>query len=87
MDQKKADPRLVSFAEKILSGVIGSASARIMVSSVTKEEELKIDEVINILRESQQMMELNKELRRKSAELQQAADKLTNANEQWRDIY
>lgn len=86
MDQKKADPRLVSFAEKILSGVIGSASARIMVSSVTKEEELKIDEVINILRESQQMMELNKELRRKSAELQKATDQLTNANEQLRDI-
>lgn len=82
----KADPRLVSFSEKILSGIIGSASARIMVSSVTKEEELKIDEVINILRESQQMMELNKELRKKSSELQKATDELKDVNEQLKNM-
>ncbi|MEQ1797172.1 MAG: ATP-binding protein [Lacibacter sp.] len=86
METKRADPRLVSFAEKVLSGVIGSASARIMVSSVTKEEELKIDEVIHILRESQQMIELNKELRRKSSELQRATDQLTSVNEQLKDM-
>lgn len=86
LDTKRANPRLVTFAEKILSGVIGSASARIMVSSVTKEEELKIDEVLNILRESQQMMELNKELRKKSAELQKATEQLTHANEQLKDM-
>lgn len=86
METSKADPRLVTFAERILSGVIGSASARIMVSSVTKEEELRIDEVINILRESQQMIELNKELRKKSTELQKATDQLTKANEQLKDL-
>lgn len=86
METKRADPRLVSFAEKVLSGIIGSASARIMVSSVTKEEELKIDEVIHILRESQQMIELNKELRRKSSELQRATDQLTSVNEQLKDM-
>lgn len=82
MDVKRADARMVIFAEKVLSGVIGSASARIMISSVTKEEELKIDEVIHILRESQQMIEMNKELRRKSQELQKATNELTEANEQ-----
>lgn len=86
VDAKRADPRIVAFAEKVLGGVIGSASARIMVSSVTKEEELKIDEVIHILRESQQMMELNKELRRKSAELQRATDQLTSVNEQLKNM-
>lgn len=86
LENKKADPRLVSFAEKVLSGVIGSASARIMVSSVTKEEELKISEVLHILRESQQMMELNKELRRKSTELQKATDQLTQVNAQLKDM-
>jgi signal transduction histidine kinase len=86
LETKKADPRLVAFAEKILGGVIGSASARIMVSSVTKAEELKIDEVLNILRESQQMMELNKELRKKSTELQKASDQLINANRLLQDL-
>lgn len=86
LEGKKADPRLVTFAEKVLSGVIGSASARIMVSSVTKEEELKISEVMHILRESQQMIELNKELRRKSGELQKATDQLTQVNAQLQDM-
>ena len=82
LEARQADPRMVIFAEKVLSGAIGSASARIMISSVTKEEELKIDEVIRILRESQQMIEMNKELRRKSQELLRASDQLKNANDQ-----
>lgn len=86
LDTKKADPRLVTFAEKVLSGVIGSASARIMVSSVTKEEELKIDEVLHILRESQHMIELNKELRKKSLELQRVTEQLTYANRQLKEM-
>lgn len=86
IDNKKADPRLVAFAEKVLSGVIGSASAHIMVSSVTKEEELKIDEVFNILRESQQMIELNKELRKKTAELEKATIQLIDANNQMKEM-
>lgn len=80
--QGKADPRMVSFAEKILAGVIGSSSARIMVSSVTKEEELSLNEVFKILHESQQMMELNKELRKKSIELTKATEQLKEANVQ-----
>jgi Na+/proline symporter/signal transduction histidine kinase len=82
----KADARLVNFTERVLSGVIGSASARIMVSSVTKEEELRIDEVLHILRESQQNIELNKELRKKSTELQKATEQLTAANEQLKNM-
>lgn len=86
LDQKNADPRMVNFAEKVLSGVIGSASARIMVGTVTKEENIRIDEVLRILQESQQMIELNKELRRKSLELQKATDELRRANDQLRDM-
>lgn len=86
MDVKRADARMVVFAERVLSGVIGSASARIMISSVTKEEELKIDEVIHILRESQQVIEMNKELRRKSQELQKATNQLTAVNEQLKNM-
>lgn len=81
-----ADPRLVDFSEKILAGVIGSASARIMVRSVTKEEEISIDEVLRILHESQQMIEFNKELRKKSLELTKATEELKTANHQLKDM-
>jgi signal transduction histidine kinase len=86
LDNRKADARIVAFAERVLSGVIGSASARIMVSSITKEEELSIDEVFRILRESQHILELNKELRKKSTELTKATEQLTKVNEQLRDM-
>lgn len=81
-----ADPRLVDFSEKILAGVIGSASARIIVGSVTKEEEISIEEVMKILQESQQLIELNKELRKKSQELIRATDELKEANRQLQDM-
>lgn len=81
-----ADPRLIDFSERLLSGVIGAASARIMVSSITKEEEISIDEVLKILEESQQTRELNKELRRKSIELQKATEALTKVNEQLKQM-
>lgn len=85
-NSKIADPRLIDFSERILAGVIGSASARIMVSSVTKEEDVSIDELLSILQESQQMMELNKELRKKSLELSKATEQLTTANKQLKDM-
>lgn len=81
-----ADPRLIDFSERLLSGVIGAGSARIMVSSITKDEEISIDEVLKILEESQQTRELNKELRRKSIELQKATEALTTANAQLKQM-
>lgn len=86
LETANADPRIVSFVERILSGVIGAASASIMVKSISNESEVRIDEVLNILRESQQIIELNKELRKKSAELQKATSQLTEANRMLREM-
>jgi Na+/proline symporter/signal transduction histidine kinase len=82
LDQKEADPRIIDFSEKILTGVIGSASARFLVSNIAKEEEISIDKVLSIVKESQQVLELNKELKKKSTELSKATEQLTEVNEQ-----
>ena len=86
LKNQQADPRMVTFAEKVLSGVIGSASAHIMVGSVTKVEELKVEEVFKILRESQQMIVLNRELKKKSVEVEKATTQLIEANEQLKQM-
>jgi len=83
---ENADPRLVLFTERILSGVIGSASARLLVSSVAKEEVIRMEAVMTIARESQQVLELNKELKKKSVELTKASEQLLHANEQLRHM-
>lgn len=76
-----ADPRLVSFTEKMLAGAIGTASARILVASIAKEDPVTVDEIIRILKTSQELMTVNKELERKSNELQQLTQQLSETNE------
>jgi Na+/proline symporter/signal transduction histidine kinase len=79
IDWKKSatsDAGLVNYTEKLLAGAIGSASARVMVSSVVKEESLGIEEVMNILDETRQVIEYSKELEKTSLELQSANERL-----------
>jgi Na+/proline symporter/nitrogen-specific signal transduction histidine kinase len=71
-----ADPALVNYAEKLLAGAIGSASARVMVASVVKEEPLGIDEVMNILDETRHVIAYSRELERAHAELKSANERL-----------
>ncbi|MDG1277020.1 MAG: sensor histidine kinase [Algoriphagus sp.] len=76
-----ADPEFVNFAQRILSGVIGAASARILVGSVVKEEEIPMEEVLHILKETQELKSLNQELKSKTKALKKASEKLSEANE------
>ncbi len=71
-DHSTADADLVSHVEKLLTGAVGSASARIMVSSVVKEEPLGIEEVLNILDETRQVIAYSRELEKATAELKEA---------------
>jgi Na+/proline symporter/nitrogen-specific signal transduction histidine kinase len=81
-----ADARLVQFAESLLAGAIGSASARVMVASVVQEEPLGIDEVMNILDEASQVRAYSHELEEKSRELERATAELREANERLREL-
>jgi signal transduction histidine kinase len=86
IDELPADARLVNFAENQLAGAIGSASARVMVASVVKEEPLGIDEVMNILDEASQVRAYSRELEEKSKELTRATAELRDANERLREL-
>lgn len=80
-DKIYADPDLVNFSERLLSGIIGAASARIMVASVVKEEEISMEEVIGILQETQELKSLNQQLKVNSEELKIASEQLQSLNE------
>jgi signal transduction histidine kinase len=82
----KSDAELVHFAETLLAGAIGSASARAMVASVVQEEPLGLDEVMNILDEASQVRAYSHELEIKSQELTQATAELRAANERLREL-
>lgn len=81
-----ADAETVHFAETLLAGAIGSASARVMVSSVTAEEVLGLDEVLHILDEASQIRAYSRKLEQKSRELEAVTRDLRAANEQLKEI-
>ena len=77
-----ADARLINFSEKLLTGSIGSASAKILIASAVKEEQISLVEVLKILEESKETIANNKLLLEKSEELSILALKLKKANEE-----
>jgi Na+/proline symporter/nitrogen-specific signal transduction histidine kinase len=81
-----ADADFVHFAEAQLTGAIGSASARVMVSSVAQEEEIGLEEVLDILDEATQVRAYSRELEAKSNELEQATAELRAVNERLREL-
>lgn len=81
-----ADAGFVHFAEAELAGAIGSASARVMVSSATREEDLGLDEVLDILDEASQVRAYSRELEAKQQALEAATAELRAANERLREL-
>jgi Na+/proline symporter/nitrogen-specific signal transduction histidine kinase len=71
-----ADADMVSYAEKLLAGAIGSASSRAVVSSIVKEEPLGIDELMEVLDETRVVIAYSRELERATAELKAANQRL-----------
>lgn len=84
-DKSELDPRVVNHAERLLSGLVGTSSARILVGSVVKEEKISMTDVVDILAESQKLISLNKQLKSKSDELKRATDALKKANEKLKE--
>ena len=82
----KADAELVHYIEKQLAGAIGSASARVMVASVVKEEALTLDEVRDILDEATQVVVYSHRLEQKSRELEAATAELRIANQRLTEL-
>jgi Na+/proline symporter/nitrogen-specific signal transduction histidine kinase len=80
LHELRADADLVHFAETLLAGTIGGASARVMVASVVQEEPPGLDEVMDILDEASQARAYSRQLEQKSRELESATTELRAAN-------
>jgi len=77
-----ADPRLLLYAEKLLAGTLGPASARLLLASVAGVEEVSYERVVGILKESQQLLEANRQLQKQSRQLQRLTGELRQAYDQ-----
>ena len=82
----EADAEMVHYVEVQLAGAIGSASARVMIASVVKEEALSVEEVRAILDEASQVVVYSHRLEQKSRELEAATAELRQANERLKEL-
>ena len=81
-DLMAVDAEFVGFAERLLAGAVGSASASVLVSSIVKGEIVSLDEVLKILDETSEVIEYSHQLEQKSRELETATSELRAANDQ-----
>lgn len=83
--ETKADARLILYSEKLLTGSVGAASAKLLISSVVKEHPVSLPKVLEILEESKETIVANKQLKRQSQDLRRLSDSLKEANEALRE--
>ncbi|MTB50078.1 sensor histidine kinase [Lewinella sp. W8] len=81
-----ASPELLLKVEQKLSGAIGTASAQVLMRGITKEDPIKLEEVIAILRKTQDAVQYGKELEVKQSELEAVTTQLRAANQQLREL-
>ncbi len=86
IENTQVDAEWVRFAERQLAGVIGAASARVMVATVVEEETPDIDQVMEILDETSQVIEYSRQLEEKSRQLEAASKELRAANERLKEL-
>ncbi len=87
-EQALAEPHthLVSYGERLIAGVIGAASARVMISTLYKGQTLNIDDVMDLLDETSQVVEYSHQLEQKTHQYQIATRKLRAANRRLQEL-
>lgn len=84
--QARAPADMVVFAERLLAGAVGAASARVALASAIKGEEVGADEIMRMLDETSHVIEYSRQLEFKTRELEEATAALTAANERLKEL-
>ncbi|HEY5718330.1 MAG TPA: PAS-domain containing protein, partial [Motiliproteus sp.] len=58
----KASRELIDFTERLLAGVIGASSARILISSTLRGRDMQLGDVVTIVDEASQVLKFNRSL-------------------------
>jgi len=82
----QVDARFVNYTQRLLSGVVGSVSSKILISSLANEEEIELKEVVQVLKETSETTKLNSQLRLQSLELKRKSQELAKVNERLKGI-
>ncbi|MEO8196137.1 MAG: sensor histidine kinase [Thermoanaerobaculia bacterium] len=76
-----ADGNLIAYAERLLAGTTGAASARVALASVAQERELSVGELMLLVDETSKVIATSRALEEKSRALERTSLELRRANE------
>lgn len=71
-----ANAELINYVETILAGALGASSARIILVSVVKEDPISLDEMLELLDQTQEIIISNRKLEQTTQQLQAANQQL-----------
>ena len=75
----QASPKILDYAEQALAGVVGVASARAMLTSLSSGESLGVEDVVNIFEETTRTLQFNQDMLFASFESISSAISVVNA--------
>ncbi|MEZ4988222.1 MAG: sensor histidine kinase [Saprospiraceae bacterium] len=78
--QIEADAELIHFTETKLTGALGAASSKIIIASITKIDPISMEEMLQVLEQTREIIQYSKALERKSSELETLTVELRHAN-------
>ncbi len=76
----QVSPKMLDYAEKALAGVVGVASARAMLTSLSGGERLGVEDVVNIFEETTRTLQFNQDMLFASFESISSAISVVNAD-------
>lgn len=84
--QRIASADLVSYTETQLAGAIGAASASLAIGSIAKEDPISLQELLQVLDQTKEVLHYNQMLERKSQELEATTHQLQAANQRLKEL-
>ena len=75
-----ATPEWLSYVESELSGMVGSTSARMLLSSVSNQREIQVDELLQLLQFNKSLQDSNLDLSLQNNKLEELRAKLEESN-------
>lgn len=82
----KVTASFIDYTENLLTGVVGSASSRILISKIVKRINLEEGDIIRAVSETRDIVSHSKELEVKSKELEVTTAQLQHANERLKEL-
>lgn len=83
---RAAGTEMVRFAERLLAGAIGAASARVAIASSVRGAEVSPEALMRMLDETSHAIEYSRQLEHKTAELERATAALRAANDRLKEL-